>query len=42
MNTTHPTQNAKLLSPWERLGEGCWSQASIKTKANLEGLGDAR
>lgn len=27
------------LSPWERLGEGCWAQASIAIKANLRGLG---
>jgi hypothetical protein len=29
----------QLLSPWERLGEGCWPQASIAIKANLRGLG---
>jgi hypothetical protein len=33
-------ESAKLLlSPWERLGEGCWPQASITIKANLRGLG---
>jgi len=30
---------ASLLSPWERLGEGCWPQASIAIRANLKGLG---
>ena len=39
MNTGHPTQSAELLSPWERLGEGCWPQASIAIRANLKGLG---
>ncbi|MEI8294191.1 MAG: hypothetical protein WCG66_09410 [bacterium] len=39
MNAHETTQIAKLLSPWERLGEGCWPQASIAIKANLRGLG---
>ncbi|MFT5029628.1 MAG: hypothetical protein ACI9VS_002069 [Candidatus Binatia bacterium] len=29
----------QLLSPWERLGEGCWPQASIAINANMRGLG---
>ncbi len=39
MNTAHQTQSAKLLSLWERLGEGCRPQASIAIKANLRGMG---
>ena len=39
MQSAHPTQSAKLLSLWERPGEGCWPQASIAIKANLRGLG---
>ena len=30
---------SSLISPWERLGEGCWPQASTAIKANLRGLG---
>ena len=36
---TAPAQFSSLLSPWERLGEGCWPQASTTIKANLRGLG---
>ncbi len=39
MNPPESTQSAKLLSLWERQGEGCWPQASIAIKANLRGLG---
>jgi len=33
------TRIAKLLSHWERLGEGSWLRAKIAIKRNLEGLG---
>jgi hypothetical protein len=39
MNTAHLAPDTKLLSPWERQGEGGWPQASTAIKANLKGLG---
>ena len=50
MNALRTTPSAKLLSPWERLGEGSWLRAKIainssrrsisaKREANLRGLG---
>jgi hypothetical protein len=39
MNALPTTPIAKLLSPWERLGEGSWLRAKIAIKANLSGLG---
>lgn len=39
MKAPETTRSAKLLSPWERLGEGCWPQANNAIKANLKGLG---
>ncbi|GEM_PF-2947704 len=39
MNALKRTRRAKLLSPWERLGEGSWLRAKIAIKKNLGGLG---
>jgi hypothetical protein len=39
MNALRTTPIAKLLSPWERLGEDSWLVAKIAIIANLRGLG---
>jgi len=41
MNALKRTRRAKLLSPWERLGEGACMSAKLEQaiKANLRGLG---